>query len=81
LSVVEAADGVELAKAHRKDHHERAPWSGVSRVKTMIVTSRKRTITAWSAGLSSRLASNHGLHGFFIGPEKPRSGCLMLFDT
>ena len=32
----------------------------------LIVTSRKRTITAWSAGLSSRLASNHGLHGFFI---------------
>ncbi|WP_207310482.1 hypothetical protein, partial [Rubripirellula amarantea] len=25
-----------------------------------------RTITAWSAGVTSRLASNHGLHGFFI---------------
>jgi len=29
------------------------------------VTSRMRTITAWSAGFSSRLTSNHGLHGFF----------------
>ena len=37
----------------------------------LIVTSRKRTITAWSAGLSSRLASNHGLHGFFIRLNAP----------
>ncbi|WP_283435692.1 hypothetical protein, partial [Neorhodopirellula lusitana] len=31
-----------------------------------IVTDRKIEITAWSAGVPSRLASNHGLHGFFI---------------
>jgi len=39
---------------------------GVSLLSHLIVTPRKRTITAWSAGTSSRLASNHGLHGFFI---------------
>ena len=32
----------------------------------LVVPMRKRAITAWSAGKSSRLASNHGLHGFFI---------------
>ncbi|WP_261343366.1 hypothetical protein [Novipirellula galeiformis] len=31
-----------------------------------MVTVRKNTITVWSAGQSSRLASSHGLDGFLI---------------
>ena len=46
-------------------------------VKRLIVTSRKGTITAWSAGVSSRLASNHGLHGF----SRRRTLCLYLMPT
>ena len=68
LASQEAADRVELAEVHRKDHHGSVPWFEVSACsKRLTATAAHSEMTAWSAAKAIDQTQTADFMDSFVG--------------